>query len=82
MFDALHFPYNSVMLYNVAKLKQNIVEEDIELALGERCNTVKNKYSNHRGALSAVRFLNLVDLYQMKVAFFLKNTVCRTILPL
>jgi hypothetical protein len=37
------------MLYNVVKLKDNVPEEDVQLALGEMCNVVKNKYGDDKG---------------------------------
>tara|TARA_R110002096_G_scaffold104362_1_gene229984 strand:+ start:320 stop:706 length:387 start_codon:yes stop_codon:yes gene_type:complete len=49
MFDSITIPYDCVMLYNVVKLKSNVTEEDIELALGELCNTVSNTYGNDKG---------------------------------
>lgn len=49
MFDALSVPYGCVMMYNVVKLKKGVSEEDIELAVGEMCNTVKNTYGDDEG---------------------------------
>jgi hypothetical protein len=41
MFDALTIPFGSVMMYNVVKLKDDVSEEDVQLALGEMCNVQK-----------------------------------------
>lgn len=49
MFGPLSIPFGCVMLYNVVKLREGVSEEDIELALGEMCNTVKNTYGDDKG---------------------------------
>jgi hypothetical protein len=37
------------MLFNVVKLKAGVSPEDVELALGEMCNVVKNTYGDDAG---------------------------------
>jgi len=37
------------MLYNVVKLKDGVTVDDVELALGELCNVVKNTYGDDNG---------------------------------
>lgn len=49
MFMPLTIPYGAVMLFNVLKLKQGVVMDDIELAIGEMCNVVKNTYGDEEG---------------------------------
>ncbi len=49
MFSPLTVPFGCVMLYNVVKLKKGVAIEDVELALGEMCNVVKNTYGNDDG---------------------------------
>lgn len=49
MFMPLTIPFGSVMLYNVLKLKPGVTKEDVELAIGEMCNVVKNTYGDKRG---------------------------------
>ena len=44
MFNDIKVPFNSVMLYNVAKLKEGVTLTDVEEHLGTMCNIVKNKY--------------------------------------
>ena len=44
MFSDIKVPFNSVMLYNVAKLKDGVSISDVEEHLGTMCNIVKNKY--------------------------------------
>jgi hypothetical protein len=49
MFEPLSIPFGSVMLFNVVKLKEGVSSEDVELALGEMCNVVKNTYGDDKG---------------------------------
>lgn len=49
MFHPLSIPFGSVMLFNVVKLKPGVSKEDVELALGEMCNVVKNTYGDDKG---------------------------------
>jgi hypothetical protein len=49
MFDPITIPYGTVMLFNVVKLKEGVRPDDVELALGELCNVVKNTYGNESG---------------------------------
>ena len=44
MFTDIKVPFNSVMLYNVAKLKDGMTISDVEEHIGTMCNIVKNKY--------------------------------------
>ena len=44
MFSDIKVPFNSVMLYNVAKLKDGVSISDVEEHLGAMCNIVKNNY--------------------------------------
>ena len=53
MFDAISIPFGSKMLFNTVKLKAGIGLEDVELALGEMCNTVKNTYGGDKGGFIA-----------------------------
>lgn len=49
MFTAITIPFGAVMLFNVVKLKKDVKVEDVELALGEMCNVVKNTYGDEKG---------------------------------
>jgi hypothetical protein len=49
MFEPITIPFGVVMLYNVVKLKPGVKTEDVELALGEMCNVVKNTYGDEEG---------------------------------
>jgi len=49
MFSPITIPYGCVMLFNVVKLKEGVEVSDVELALGEMCNVVKNTYGDDKG---------------------------------
>jgi hypothetical protein len=49
MFDALSVPFGARMLFNTIKLKPGVTMDDVELAIGEMCNVVKNTYSGDKG---------------------------------
>ena len=53
MFGSIEIPFESVMLYNVVKLKPGKTVEDVELTLGEMCNTVKSNYGDQKGGFIA-----------------------------
>ncbi len=53
MFDAIELPFGCVMLFNVVKLKDGVSADDVELAVGEMCNVVKNTYGNEQGGFVA-----------------------------
>ena len=49
MFGPLTVPFGTVMLHNVVKLKKGVTQADVELAMGEMCNVVKNTYGDDDG---------------------------------
>ena len=49
MFNPITIPYGAVMMYNVVKLKPEASMDDVEMAIGEMCNVVKNTYGNEEG---------------------------------
>ena len=49
MFNPISIPFGCVMLFNVVDLKDGVTVSDVELALGEMCNVVKNTYGNDEG---------------------------------
>ena len=53
MFDAIKIPFGSVMMFNVVDLKDGVTIDDVELALGEMCNVVKNNYGDDNGGFIA-----------------------------
>ena len=53
MFHPIEIPFGCKMLFNVVKLKEGVTVDDVELALGEMCNVVKNTYGNDEGGFIA-----------------------------
>lgn len=53
MFEPIEIPFGCVMMFNVVDLKDGITVSDVELALGEMCNVVKNTYGNEEGGFIA-----------------------------
>lgn len=51
MFGPLTVPFGAVMLFNVVKLKEGVTQSDVELAMGEMCNVVKNTYGDDEGGV-------------------------------
>lgn len=49
MFETLPIPFGAKMLFNTVKLKPGVSPEDVELAIGEMCNVVKNTYGGDKG---------------------------------
>ena len=49
MFNPITIPFGAVMLYNVVKLKPEVSTDDVEMAIGEMCNVVKNTYGDEDG---------------------------------
>ena len=49
MFEALSVPFGAKMLFNTVKLKPGVTMDDVELAIGEMCNVVKNTYGGEAG---------------------------------
>lgn len=49
MYTSITIPFGAKMLFNSVKLKPGIAVEDVELALGEMCNVVKNTYGGDKG---------------------------------
>jgi hypothetical protein len=53
MFHPISIPFESVMLFNIVKLKPDVDFDDVELALAEMCNVVKNTYGDDDGGFIA-----------------------------
>ena len=49
MFTPITIPFGVKLLFNTVKLKPEVKIEDVELALGEMCNVVKNTYGGEKG---------------------------------
>jgi heme-degrading monooxygenase HmoA len=64
MFGPITIPFGAKMLFNTLKLKPGVQMEDVELALGEMCNVVKNTYGGDKGGFiagQAFRFSGFVS---------------------
>jgi len=53
MFDPVTIPFGAKMLFNTVKLKPGVSTDDVELALGEMCNVVKDTYGGDKGGFIA-----------------------------
>ena len=53
MFDPVSIPFGAKMLFNTVKLKPGVNMDDVELALGEMCNVVKDTYGGDKGGFIA-----------------------------
>jgi hypothetical protein len=53
MFEPIKLPFGAKMLFNTVKLKPGVKFEDVELAVGEMCNTVKETYGGDKGGFIA-----------------------------
>ena len=49
MYAAIEVPFGAKMLFNTVKLKPGVSMEDVEMAIGEMCNVVKNTYGGDKG---------------------------------
>ncbi|MBK7472469.1 MAG: hypothetical protein IPI73_19475 [Betaproteobacteria bacterium] len=53
MFEPITLPYGAKMLFNTVKLKPGVQFEEVELAVGEMCNVVKETYGGDKGGFIA-----------------------------
>lgn len=53
MYTPITIPFGAKVLFNTVKLKPGVEMEDVELALGEMCNVVKNTYGGEDGGFIA-----------------------------
>ena len=53
MFNPITLPFGAKMLFNTAKLKPGVSFEQVELSVGEMCNTVKETYGGDKGGFIA-----------------------------
>ncbi len=73
MFNPLKIPFGCVMLYNVVKLKSGVSEEDVQLAMGEMCNVVKNKYGDEEGGFIGGQVYKFTGFISDEGSFASKN---------
>jgi hypothetical protein len=53
MFTPITIPFGAKLLLNTLKLKPGVSMDDVELALGEMCNVVKDTYGGDKGGFIA-----------------------------
>ena len=53
MFGPITIAFGAKMLFNAVKLKPGVTIEDVELAIGEMCNVVKETYGGDKGGFIA-----------------------------
>ena len=53
MFDQISIPFGAKMLFNTVKMKAGVSFDDVEVAVGEMCNVVKNTYGGAKGGFIA-----------------------------
>lgn len=53
MYGPITVPFGARMLFNVLKLKPGVAIDDVEIALAEMCNVVKQTYGNASGGFIA-----------------------------
>ena len=69
MFNPITIPFGSKMLFNVAKLKQGVTLDQVELTVGEMCNVVKNKYGHNDGGFIAGQVFNYTGFISNEGSF-------------
>jgi len=64
MFDSITIPFGAKMLFNTVKVRPGVAFEDLEVAVGEMCNVVKETYGGDKGGFIAgqvLRFTGFVS---------------------
>jgi hypothetical protein len=69
MFNPITIPFGAVMLYNVVKLKPGVSTDDVEMAIGEMCNVVKNTYGNDEGGFIGGQVLKYTGFVSAEGSF-------------
>lgn len=53
MYTPITIPFGVKMLFNTVRLRPGVEMEDVEMALGEMCNVVKDTYGGDKGGFVA-----------------------------
>lgn len=53
MYSPISIPFGAKMLFNTATIKPGVDFDDVELALAEMCNVVKDTYGGDKGGFIA-----------------------------
>ena len=75
MFDPVSVPFGARMLFNTVKLKPGVNFDDVELALGEMCNVVKNTYGGDKGGFIAGQVFRFSGFVSDEGSLNKQNTV-------
>ena len=68
MFEPITIPFGAKMLFNTVKLKPGVAMDDVELAIGEMCNVVKNTYGGDKGGFVGGQvFVKGTDIMSVQV---------------
>lgn len=49
MYGPITIPFGAKMMFNAVKLKPGVTVDDVDLAIGEMCNVVKETYGGDKG---------------------------------
>ena len=69
MFNPITIPFGAVMLHNVVKLKPGVSTDDVEMAIGEMCNVVKNTYGDEDGGFIGGQVFTYTGFVSAEVSF-------------
>ena len=53
MFGPITIPFGAKMLFNTVKLRTGVDQDDVDVALAEMCNVVKETYGGDKGGFIA-----------------------------
>ena len=53
MFGPITVPFGAKMLFNTVKLRSGVDQDDVDVALAEMCNVVKETYGGDKGGFIA-----------------------------
>ena len=73
MFHPIEIPFGCVMMFNVVDLKEGVTVENVELALGEMCNVVKNTYGDDVGGFIAGQVYKSAGFVSPEGSFLSRN---------
>ena len=59
MFGPITIPFGAKMLFNTVKLRTGVDQDDVDVALAEMCNVVKETYGGDKGGFIAGQVFRL-----------------------
>jgi len=75
VFEAINIPFGCVMLFNVVQLKKDVALADVEQALGEVCNAVKEHYGDSEGGFVGGQVFKYAGFVSQQGSFATGRTV-------